>query len=73
MYVCLCNGIRETELQQLGREGVRDVEEAFHKLDSEPVCTCCLDEAENVLKGQDVLPKTLQNKPADSPRLKLVG
>lgn len=73
MYVCLCNGIRETELKQLGREGVRDIHEAFNRLDSEPVCTCCLDEVEMVLKGEDVLQKTQPGKPATISPLKLVG
>ena len=73
MYVCLCNGIRETELKRLGREGVRDVHEAFSRLGSDPVCTCCLDEAEMVLKGGDVLQKTQSGKPAAVSPLKLVG
>jgi len=73
MYVCLCNGIRETELKQLGREGVRDVHEAFERLDSEPACTCCLEEAANVLKGEDVLQKAPQGKAKDASHLKLVG
>ena len=73
MYVCLCNGIKESELQELGRQGVRDVQKAFSELESEPVCTSCMDEAEMVLKGEEILPKSPAAKPALAPKLKLVG
>lgn len=33
VHICLCNGMRETELKQLGQEGVCDVQEAFSKLE----------------------------------------
>ena len=71
MYVCLCNGIRETELRQLAREGVRDVKTAYARLDSELVCQYCLEEAQMVLNDE----KILEAKPAhkSTPRLSLVG
>ncbi len=55
MYVCLCNGIRETELRQLAREGVRDVKTAYARLDSELECQCCQEEAQMVLNDEKIL------------------
>lgn len=64
MYVCLCNGIRDSELKELGEKGVRNVEQAFRELDSEIVCSCCKDEAEEILTAAN------ENR---SPNLKLVA
>ena len=71
MYVCLCNGIRETELRQLSREGVRDVKTAYARLDSELECQCCQEEAQMVLNDEKILEATQVHKFA--PRLSQVG
>lgn len=51
MYVCLCNAIRDSELEKLGDQGVSSAEEAYKRLGAEMACACCKDEAEEILKA----------------------
>lgn len=41
MYVCICNAVRETEIEQVIAGGVRDVDEVYEALDIEPQCGTC--------------------------------
>jgi bacterioferritin-associated ferredoxin len=41
MYVCICNAVRESEIEQVIAEGVRDVEAVYEALDVEPQCGTC--------------------------------
>jgi len=49
MYVCLCNGFRDTELRALGAGGVRCAETAYALLGGHPKCGACLETARTVL------------------------
>lgn len=49
MYVCLCNGIRDSELEDLASRGVRAAEEAYAALDVEMSCETCKDCVQEVL------------------------
>lgn len=49
MYVCLCNRIRDSELEELGKKGVRSAKEAYRELEAEFACFCCKKEAEEIL------------------------
>lgn len=73
MYICICNGIRESELQRLGREGVRDPRKALARFGCEPQCESCLEEVQAVLFGGSVFPEQpeLAGKPA--PQFTLVS
>ena len=51
MYVCLCNGIRDSELEELGRKGITNAARAYKMLESEFACACCEQEAEEILKA----------------------
>lgn len=64
MYVCLCNAIRDSELEKLGGEGVVSAEEAYKRLGAEMVCMCCKDEAEEILAA---------SRQHREPRLRLVA
>lgn len=41
MYVCICNAVRETEIQSVIAKGVRDVDDVFEALGIEPQCGTC--------------------------------
>ena len=41
MYVCICNAVRESEIEQVIAEGVRDVDAVYEALDVEPQCGTC--------------------------------
>lgn len=49
MYVCLCNGYREAELQELANEGVACAVEAYAALGNGPCCGRCLDCAQQII------------------------
>lgn len=49
MYICLCNAIREKELESLGRRGVRSADDAYAALDVEMSCSTCRDYVQEVL------------------------
>jgi bacterioferritin-associated ferredoxin len=49
MYVCLCNGYRESELRELARRGFSDAEDAYRALGDGPCCGCCVDFAQEIL------------------------
>ena len=41
MYVCICNAIRETEIQSVIADGVRNVDDVYKALGVEPQCGTC--------------------------------
>ncbi len=41
MFVCICNAVRESEIKDVIAQGVRDVDDVYHKLDIEPQCGTC--------------------------------
>lgn len=54
MYVCICNGYRESEVRELAREGYRCVYEAYTALGNGPCCGRCIDCARQLLaEGAD--------------------
>ena len=51
MYVCICNGHRDRDLEELAARGVSCVHEAYKRLGGEPVCGRCLDFAQDLIDG----------------------
>jgi len=49
MYICLCNGIRESELRRLAKDGVHEAEQAYAALGNHPKCGACLNSAQEVM------------------------
>ena len=49
MYVCLCNGYRDSELRELAREGIGCAVEAYNTLGNGPCCGQCLDFAQQII------------------------
>ena len=50
MFVCLCNGYRDSELREAARSVVGGVEEVYASLGGEPACRGCLDYAEDIIE-----------------------
>jgi len=49
MYVCLCNAIKDTELEELARDGVRHAHDAYSALGVEVNCETCTDYVQAIL------------------------
>ena len=49
MYVCSCNGYRDTDLYDVAREGISSAVEAYHALGNGPCCGTCLDSAQKII------------------------
>ena len=49
MYVCLCNGIKDSELQDLARNGIRKAEDAYRQMGVEMHCEDCADYVQVVI------------------------
>ena len=49
MYVCLCNGYRESELRDMARQGHSVAEDAYRAMGEGPCCGCCVDFAQEIL------------------------
>jgi bacterioferritin-associated ferredoxin len=52
VIVCLCNALRETQVRDLGRSGVRCEREAYARLGCRPRCGQCLPFAREVLLAE---------------------
>ena len=52
MYVCLCNGYRESELRELARRGFSDAEDAYLALGDGPCCGSCVDVAQTIMDAE---------------------
>ena len=49
MYVCLCNGYRDSEISDVARNGVRCARRAYFELGSGPRCGQCLEMAQDLI------------------------
>lgn len=52
MYVCICNGYRESELRTVAREGAATAEDAYLSLGEGPCCGRCLPYAQEVVDSE---------------------
>jgi len=51
MYVCLCNGYRDSDLRALASRGIASAVEAYEALGNGPSCGRCLDFAQEIIDG----------------------
>ena len=51
MYVCICNGYRDSEIRELAQRGVRCARAAYAALGGGPECGECLDFAQSLIDG----------------------
>lgn len=49
MYVCLCNGYRDSELRELAASGISCAIEAYHSLGGGPCCGRCVPTAQQII------------------------
>ena len=49
MYVCLCNGYRDTDLRELASRGYACAVEAYKALGKGPCCGRCLECAQGII------------------------
>ena len=54
MYVCICNAIREREIETLIAQSVRDVEDVYRGLGVEPECCNCRDHIRSMVETPGV-------------------
>ena len=52
LYVCICNGYRESELREVAREGAATAEEAYLSLGEGPCCGRCLPLAQDIVEEE---------------------
>ncbi|MCG8543502.1 MAG: (2Fe-2S)-binding protein [Alphaproteobacteria bacterium] len=52
MYVCMCNGYRDSEIRDLARRGVRCARAAYAALGGGPECGECLDFTQALIDGE---------------------
>lgn len=56
MYICLCNGYRESELRDMARKGFTVAEEAYEAMGDGPCCGQCVDFAQEVIDEERTSP-----------------
>ena len=56
MYVCLCNGYRDSELRDLARRGFTVAEDAYRALGDGPCCGQCVAFAQGILDEEQGVP-----------------
>lgn len=49
MYVCSCNGYRDTDLREVAREGIVSAADAYNALGQGPCCGSCLECAQRII------------------------
>lgn len=49
MYVCLCNGYRDSDLRRVAHAGAGDVVAVYQALGAGPCCGQCLDMAQDIV------------------------
>ena len=49
MYVCICNGYRESELREVASSGLECAVEVYNALGNGPCCGQCLDCAQEII------------------------
>ena len=57
MFVCLCNGYRDTDLRELARQGVTCAVKAYATLGNEPNCGRCIDVAQRIMDEVQYAPE----------------
>ncbi|MER2491393.1 bacterioferritin-associated ferredoxin [Catenovulum sediminis] len=55
MYICLCNGITEKDIQKAAQEGCTSLVELRKKMDIANECGKCRKQAINVLRESQVI------------------
>lgn len=53
MYVCVCNAIKDSELRDIARRGVRSADYAYEALGCEPHCATCIEYVQAVLDDEN--------------------
>jgi len=56
MYVCLCNGYRESELRDMARKGYTAAAEAYEAMGDGPCCGQCVDFAQEIINEERISP-----------------
>jgi bacterioferritin-associated ferredoxin len=51
MYVCLCNGYRDSEIRDVAQTGVKCARAAYRTLGNGPRCGRCLEFAQDLIDG----------------------
>ncbi len=51
MYLCICNALKESQIQALVREGVRCEKEVYRRLGCRPQCGLCVPVARALVRG----------------------
>ncbi len=54
MYVCICNGYRESQIRAIARSGVKSAHEAYELLGDIPDCGTCLDLAQEIIDEEQM-------------------
>ena len=67
MYVCLCNGYRDSELRSLAKQGVACARKAYQALGKGPACGRCLPCAQEIIDGAVDVPAA-QARAGQGPR-----
>jgi bacterioferritin-associated ferredoxin len=50
MYVCVCNAIRDSEIEALARKGARSADDVYGLLGVEVSCASCTEHIEELLE-----------------------
>ena len=58
MFVCICNGYRDSELRELAQQGVTCAIAAYSTLGNEPNCGRCIDVAQRIMDEAQYAPQT---------------
>lgn len=53
MYVCICNAIKDSEVRDLIRRGVRSADHVYEALGCEPHCATCTETLQAMLDGAE--------------------
>lgn len=61
MYICLCNGYRESEVRDMARKGYTAAEEAYEALGDGPCCGQCVDFAQEIMDEERDAPCAVQD------------
>jgi bacterioferritin-associated ferredoxin len=51
MYICICNALKESQIKELVRAGVRCEKEAYARLGCKPQCGTCMPVARALVRG----------------------
>ena len=54
MYICICNGIRESDLRAAVNSGTRNTRELFRLMGAKPKCGTCLRHAQAIIRNQEL-------------------